>query len=900
MKIILKTIIIFSVLVVLPRHTVAQYTVNGNAQQVSCNQYRLTQEITFLTGSVWNNNKINLTQSFDFKFDVFLGNSNSPGADGIAFVLQPISTSVGTTGSGLGYEGISPAVGITIDTYQNTSPDNDPAYDHIAIQLNGDLNHITANNIAGPVQAISGNDNIEDGQWHALRIVWDATTKTITAYVDGVLRVSAVKDIVTDVMLGNPLVYWGFTGSTGGEFNLQQFKTALNPNFHFGPGQKRCVNEPITFYDSTISFTAIAKFYWDFGDGSPIDSVNLNPVHTYTTAGDYTVIQRVIGADGCEATNTQVVRIGSKPVAKFGYTYRCIPMPPYPPTQFIDSSYAAVGTVNNWFWDFDNGQTSTGQSPSTNYLTAGDKIVKLAVKSLEGCESDTLFKVVPMYSQPVIDFTFTDSVCLGLPMQFFGTVTSSSHPISDWLWRFPPDTTTIRTQNATYTFTTAGNHVVVFMATSSGNVDCLGMKVKNVFVTDKPHAGIKNIPYCALSAIVLQDSSYTTDGIVITNWWWDLGNGQFSTQQNPLVTYNAPGTFIIRHVVTNSRGCISDTLTQTINVAAKPMAEFGYSSPQCSNTAIQFSDSSFITPGTVNQWNWIQSGTVFSTQQNPLQLFSAGPQTVGLVAVSNSGCNSDTVFKTFTVTPKPDIAMAFNNSCRGIPVNFAAVDNSGSGIANWNWNFGDGGIGTGNNTQHIYNTAATFPVSLYALSNNGCSSDTLKRNIIIYSTSVFAGNDVIAAVGQPVQLQATGAASYSWSPPVGLNDPNIGNPVAILNSTQTYTVRGYTAAGCESFDDVTVKIYKGPDIYLPNAFTPNGDGLNDIFRGIPVGIKQFHFLKIFNRYGEQVFQTTDYNNGWDGFWKGQKQSPGVYVVIASGTDFRGNEINKKQSFVLIR
>ena len=203
MKIILKTIIIFSVLVVLPRHTVAQYTVNGNAQQVSCNQYRLTQEITFLTGSVWNNNKINLTQSFDFKFDVFLGNSNSPGADGIAFVLQPISTSVGTTGSGLGYEGISPAVGITIDTYQNTSPDNDPAYDHIAIQLNGDLNHITANNIAGPVQAISGNDNIEDGQWHALRIVWDATTKTITAYVDGVLRVSAVKDIVTDVMLGN-------------------------------------------------------------------------------------------------------------------------------------------------------------------------------------------------------------------------------------------------------------------------------------------------------------------------------------------------------------------------------------------------------------------------------------------------------------------------------------------------------------------------------------------------------------------------------------------------------------------------------------------------------------------------------------------------------------------------
>ncbi|MBU9937569.1 MAG: hypothetical protein KTQ13_13020, partial [Ferruginibacter sp.] len=137
-------------LVTFSQYITAQYTVNGNAQQVSCNQYRLTQEATFLTGSVWNNNKINLSNSFDFKFDVFLGNNNSPGADGIAFVLQPISTSVGTAGSGLGYEGITPAVGITLDTYQNGG-DNDPAYDHIAIQLNGVLNHTSVNNIAGPI-----------------------------------------------------------------------------------------------------------------------------------------------------------------------------------------------------------------------------------------------------------------------------------------------------------------------------------------------------------------------------------------------------------------------------------------------------------------------------------------------------------------------------------------------------------------------------------------------------------------------------------------------------------------------------------------------------------------------------------------------------------------------------
>jgi hypothetical protein len=183
-----------------------QYTVNGNATTISCNEYRLTQAVNNQSGSVWNNIRIDLTQSFNFNFDVFLGASNSPGADGIAFVLQPISTSVGSIGGGLGYNGITPAVGVTIDTWQNGN-DNDPAYDHIAIQLNGNLNHNSVNNIAGPVTAISGNDNIEDGAWHSMRIQWDAATKTLSAYIDGSLRVSTVKDFVTDIFAGNPMVF---------------------------------------------------------------------------------------------------------------------------------------------------------------------------------------------------------------------------------------------------------------------------------------------------------------------------------------------------------------------------------------------------------------------------------------------------------------------------------------------------------------------------------------------------------------------------------------------------------------------------------------------------------------------------------------------------------------------
>jgi hypothetical protein len=145
------------------------YVLNGSATQDNCHCYTLTQEIQTQSGSIWNKNKIDLSQPFDYFFNVYLGCKDLDGADGIAFVLQPVSTSLGSTGEGLGFGGIVPSLGVTIDTYQNTN-DNDPFYDHIAIQANGDVQHFTANNLAGPVSALSTGGNIEDCQWHILEV----------------------------------------------------------------------------------------------------------------------------------------------------------------------------------------------------------------------------------------------------------------------------------------------------------------------------------------------------------------------------------------------------------------------------------------------------------------------------------------------------------------------------------------------------------------------------------------------------------------------------------------------------------------------------------------------------------------------------------------------------------
>lgn len=876
-----------------------QYTLNGNASQIDCHCYRLTNNAGNQSGSVWNNNRIDLSNSFDFVFDVYLGVNNSPGADGIAFVLQPISTSVGSTGGGLGFQGVTPSIGVTLDTYQNTNPDNDPAFDHIAIQRNGDLSHVNTNNLAGPMQASSTNANIEDGVEHKLRIVWDAVAKKLTTYFDGVERVSTINDFVNTTFGGNPQVFWGFTGSTGGESNEQRFCTALSPAWNFSPTQKRCIGEPIQFMNATVSFTTIAKMYWDFGDGSNIDSANLNPIHTYTAAGNYTVTQKVRGADGCEETNTQTVIVGSKPFANFSINDSCVNNT----IQFTSTPFASVGTVNNWYWELDNaGTTSTLQNPTSVYATHGIKNIRLAVKSLQGCTSDTLDKTIRIYARPVADFTFTDSLCLGSTYNFTDNSSLADGPVSGWSW-FVDGSSSSAGSNSTFSqnFTTAGIHTVSLVASGMATMQCSSPAVtKNVFVVDKPRAAIKAVTGCQAQQIQLLDSSYTNDGFAITSWWWDLGNGQFSTQRNPTVTYTTAGPVNIRLVVHNSRNCKSDTLDATIQVAEKPLAKFGHSEGFCNNSLIEFYDSSLVNNAVISQWEWIHNNAVFSTEQHPSSLFPSGSNAVGLSVVSNYGCKSDTVYQTFNIKSKPEVTMNFGDACKLSDVSFTGRETTAIGITSWHWDFGDGNTATGNPATHAYNSNNTYTVKMYAISAEGCSSDTMQGPIIIYGTDAFAGNDTIAAASQPIQLNASGGLSYEWTPSTGLSATDVPDPVATNNVDRIYYLRAFTPEGCESFDTISIKIYKGPDIYVPTGFTPNGDGRNDVLKPIAVGISRFEFFVVFNRYGEQVFKSTNAGKGWDGRIKGQEQQTGSFVWMVSGIDFRGNKIFKKGTVLLIR
>ena len=621
------------------------YYLIGSATQDNCNCYTLTPDLNSVNGSVWNIYKISLRDSFDFRFNVFLGSTDAQGADGIAFVLQPISTQIGTQGGGLGLAGVSPSLGVTIDTWQNTS-DNDPVFDHIAIQKNGDLIHGTQNSLAAPVTALANQDNIEDGKWHMLRVQWDPATKVLKASMDGIDRVSATVDLVADIFRNDPMVYWGFTASTGGARNLQRFCTALDPQIKSLSGVESCFGKPIQFRDSSGSFSKIVKWFWDLGDGKK-DSVQNPSPHLYAAPGKYTVKLNILGNDGCLSdTLRKEIIAGSDPFAKIRWSP--VPLCAGSPVTLIDSSSVEYGTVNRWEWTI-AGNTSTDRMPVVPAgFQAGSWPVSLRVRTLEGCISAPVTQQIEVFPRPAATITGVQDICTGQSIQLTGLPAGTTPAIAKWIWRLPGETD------------------------------------------------------------------------------------------------------------------------------------------------------------------------------------STGP------VLSRS-----------------------------------------------------------------FNTPGDRPVGLLVRGANGCLSDTAKAILRIFGTRAFAGNDTLIASGIPFQLQGSGGVTYRWEPPFGINDPTLPNPTVNIDRDMEYILTASSPAGCSSTDTIRVRVFKGLDIHVPTAFTPNGDGLNDILRAIPIGLK-FNYLRIYDRWGNLIFQTTDHRQGWDGSFRGKRMPSGTFAWTVSASTSDGKMINRHGTLQLIR
>jgi len=236
-----------------------------------------------------------------------------------------------------------------------------------------------------------------------------------------------------------------------------------------------------------------------------------------------------------------------------------------------------------------------------------------------------------------------------------------------------------------------------------------------------------------------------------------------------------------------------------------------------------------------------------------------------------------------------------------------SVQLSGSGGTSYHWSPATGLNNPGISNPIVESPGQTVTYHLSVSDANACSS-LQPAAVTIHVTppaQLSAGDDTSVLTGQPIQLDAmdinqSGFTSYSWAPATGLNNAQIADPIATLNTSTTYTISASTAAGCEATATLTVKVYSTVGLFVPGAFTPNGDGRNDILKVIPFGIRELQYFSVFNRWGQRIFYSTNAGLGWDGTLNGQPQPTGTYVWTAAGIDLDGRFVERKGSTILIR
>ncbi|MBU3676096.1 MAG: T9SS type B sorting domain-containing protein [Chitinophagaceae bacterium] len=254
----------------------------------------------------------------------------------------------------------------------------------------------------------------------------------------------------------------------------------------------------------------------------------------------------------------------------------------------------------------------------------------------------------------------------------------------------------------------------------------------------------------------------------------------------------------------------------------------------------------------------------------------------------------------------PDFETKFDYSgllCPNTPIQFVDQSTGTFGTINfWNWSFGDGtGSGIQNPVNSFANIGQQYNVRLISGNSFGCR-DTASRILTVDYVNVFAGNDTIIVKNYNYQFNGSGADNFSWSPSTYLSDANIANPTAVFPDTglYTYILHGTTNQGCDDYDTIRIRVADGPYITLPNAFTPNGDGLNDFFSILYAGYKKLNYMRIYNRWGELVYQTADFRKGWDGKHKGRDAEVGTYFWIISANNTNDQAEILKGDITLIR
>jgi gliding motility-associated-like protein len=545
----------------------------------------------------------------------------------------------------------------------------------------------------------------------------------------------------------------------------------------------------------------------------------------------------------------------------------------------------------SYVWDFGVSPTATSSAvnPAFTYTAPGTYTVKVVAIETQYCNSkDSTTKVITVYPNITSNFSYTVVSCSDtVKFTNLSTTTATNQTAT---WNFG-DATTSTVLNPIHTYSAAGTYTVL-LTSGTGLCSDTAQQVVTINLV---------FPAVASGPTICFGNNGQLNASGGTSYSWTPSTGLSSTTaSNP--TANPTVTTVYSVAVTNSVNGCSRTLTTQVLVNPKPTANYVFSVNPCGG-GVTFTDQS---TSNITQWNWNFGNSQTSTSQSPYQFYSTGgTYTVSLIVANGDGCY-DTIVQPVTVgTPPPVSVSSTQTICLGGQVMLNA-----SGGFSYQW-IPATGLNIPNIATPIASPSATTQYSVI-ITNTNSIGDTcrfmLTTNVVVTQLSTIPisaeaiPDTVLLGNSTTLTLTATPGAIATWYP---------------LGSTQP--AGGYSVTSTPQHDmTYTVVIQRGPcgdtllvrvwviedgcvetDVFIPNTFTPNGDGYNDKMFARGHKLAKVYFA-IYNRWGEKVFETNDINEGWDGNFKGRPADVGVFGYYVKITCVNGQETFKKGNITLIR
>lgn len=724
------------------------------------------------------------------------------------------------------------------------------------------------------------------------------------------------------------------------------------PDFYPGfTSAPLCVNTPVQFTDTTyFRFGTMVAWRWDFGDMTTLtDTSHLqNPVYTFPSAGTYTVELTVTNDKGCSSIYTRNINIVDNPLLTL---------------LSADSSYCGLDSLQlnasgtgNFNWTPATNITGANTATPSVYPAVPTRY-KVTLTNASGCFKSDSVLVTPKFDLTNSITASALNICEEDTLQLSGNSNKTNNIIWQWMpggsvatagtqntLAFPSVTTnyTLTTTWGTHCVTTANKNIIVKpLAIPNAGPDaalCNGQASVQLNASGgntyqwTPSTGLSNPNIANPIASPASTVTYTVavavngcsktriDSMVLTvrtlpaiNTTNDTliciidtlqlntsGTGNFVwspnymisniNTANPLVSPDVSTTYHVR--LTDSFGCFRDD-SVLVDVRTSVSLNAGADSTICQT------DGFFLNPvSDALYYQWTPA--TYLNADNIKNPFAIPLSSITYHLVGSIGkCNSQDDI-TITVVPYPLAnAGADKTICSGFSTQLNA-----SGGSNYVWSPATFLSNRLIASPAVLNPTANIQYIVTVRDNLGCPKP-VKDTIWVYVAKPVIADagprDTTAVLDEPLHLHATGGDSYSWNPIIWLNDPLSQNPIALPQDDIRYTVTATTAQGCIGTDFINVKLYKvDPDLYVPKAFTPNGDTKNEILKPILLGMRELHFFRVYNRNGQLIYSTTLKNEGWDGRFKGKAQEAGTYVWMAEGINYRGELRQKKGTSILIR